>query len=134
MGCEVWWLQSQGRASSLFCSAVPMPNVLVSLFPFPFPFPGVPPPVFRVQHEVPLRRCREARSYPTGWLEDGRLRPAAGSQDGGVVADRDENVAQEGLVDEPFGRYADAEHPVPCGIGGNRYLCRGRNGPRTRTM
>lgn len=61
------------------------------------------PPVCRVQHEVPLRRCEEAERHPTGRLEDGRLRLHQQFRTEGFAADRDENVAQEGLVDERAG-------------------------------
>lgn len=58
------------------------------------------PPVCRLQHEVPLRRCEEAKSHPTGRLENGRLRLHQQFTTEGFAADRDENVAQEGLADE----------------------------------
>lgn len=35
-------------------------------------------PVCRVQHQVPLRRCEEARMHPTGRLDDGRLQQQPG--------------------------------------------------------
>lgn len=57
------------------------------------------PPVCRAQHEVPLRRCEEAERHPTGRLEDGRLRLHQQFTTEDFAADRDENVAQEGLVE-----------------------------------
>lgn len=71
------------------------------------------PPVCGVQHEVPLRRCEEAERHPTGRLEDGRLRLHQQFRTEGFAADRDENVAQEGLVDERAGTRIQ-EHPVLC--------------------
>lgn len=112
------WSQSQGRAHLYSAAEFSLSNVWVFLF-------LAWPPVCRVQHEVPLRRCEEAERHPTGRLEDGRLRLHQQFRTEGFAADRDENVAQEGLVDERAGtRTQSTGYFVP----------RRKSSLRTRTM
>lgn len=77
MGCEVRWLQSQGRAH---LSSAALFRCQTSVTPG-FSFSWRAPPVCRVQHEVPLRRCEEAERHPTGRLDDWEIAPAVRAEE-----------------------------------------------------